>query len=147
MFDQASTRAEYLDNYLKTHKKPLGPLHGVPISLKDTFKIVGQDSSLGIAALAFNPSQTTSPLVSILLSAGAVIYCKTNIPQTLMALDSENNLFGRTLNPFNRLLTAGGSSGGEGALIRMKGSPLGVGKLINIQAFVRTMSIDMYPRH
>lgn len=45
-----------------------------------------------------------------------------------MALDSENNLFGRTLNPFNRLLTAGGSSGGEGALIRMKGSLLGVGK-------------------
>lgn len=129
MFQQALKRAEQLDHHLDTQQKPLGPLHGVPISLKDTFKIEGEDSSLGIAALAFNPSQTTSPLVTILLAAGAVIYCKTNVPQTLMALDSENNLFGRTLNPFNRLLTAGGSSGGEGALIRMKGSPLGVGKL------------------
>jgi len=127
MFDQALARAEHLDNHLKKHKVPLGPLHGVPISLKDSFKIRGFDSSLGIAALAFNPSSITSPLVSILLEAGAVIYCKTNVPQTLMALDSENSLFGRTLNPFNRCLTAGGSSGGEGALISMKGSPLGVG--------------------
>jgi len=127
MFDQALARAEYLDDHLKKHNVPLGPLHGVPISLKDSFKIRGFDSSLGIAALAFNPSSITSPLVSILLEAGAVIYCKTNVPQTLMALDSENSLFGRTLNPFNRGLTAGGSSGGEGALISMKGSPLGVG--------------------
>ena len=45
----------------------------------------------------------------------------------MMALDSHNNVFGRTLNPANRLLTAGGSSGGEGALIAMRGSILGVG--------------------
>jgi amidase len=59
--------------------------------------------------------------------AGAVLYCKTNIPQTLMALDSHNNVFGRTINPFNTLVTPGGSSGGEGALLGMRASVLGVG--------------------
>jgi Asp-tRNA(Asn)/Glu-tRNA(Gln) amidotransferase A subunit family amidase len=63
----------------------------------------------------------------VLLQAGAVLYCKTAIPQTLMALDSHNNVFGRTLNPHNTLVTAGGSSGGEGALLAMRGSVLGVG--------------------
>ena len=63
----------------------------------------------------------------MLLSAGAIIHCKTNVPQTLGALDSVNNVFGRTLNPQNMRLTAGGSSGGEGALLHMRGSALGVG--------------------
>jgi len=121
MFEAAVQRARYLDHYLATNKKPVGPLHGVPISLKDMVKIAGVDASIGIAALAFKPSLTSAPIVSILLSQGAVLYCKTNIPQTLMALDSENNLFGRTLNPINRHLTAGGSSGGEGVLVAMKG--------------------------
>lgn len=85
------------------------------------------DASIGIAALAFNPSDSASTLVETLLQAGAVLYCKTNVPQTLMALDSHNNVFGRTLNPRNLMVTAGGSSGGEGALVAMRGSVLGVG--------------------
>lgn len=68
-----------------------------------------------------------SPLVDILLDNGAVLYVKTNIPQTLMTADSENNVFGRVLNPNKLTLTAGGSSGGEGALVGMRGSILGVG--------------------
>jgi amidase len=102
-------------------------LHGVPVSLKDTFKIRGYDASIGIAGLCFKPATENSVLVDVLLSAGAVLYCKTNVPQTLMALDSHNNVFGRTLNPANTLLTAGGSSGGEGALLAMRGSVIGVG--------------------
>jgi amidase len=126
-FDKAIERARELDRYLKEHGKPMGLLHGVPVSIKDGFKIKGYDATIGYAALAFNPSTTNSPLVDILLRAGAVLYCKTNIPQTLSALDSHNNVFGRTLNPSNLDLTAGGSSGGEGALIAMRGSILGVG--------------------
>ncbi len=97
------------------------------MSLKDGFKVKGYDASLGIAALAFNPAKENSVLVDCLLDAGAVLYCKTNVPQTLMALDSHNNVFGRTLNPLNTAVTAGGSSGGEGALLAMRGSILGVG--------------------
>lgn len=127
LFNDALARAAELDAHLDSGKPPLGPLHGVPISLKDTFKIKGYDASIGIAALAFKPAKENSTLVDILLQAGAVLYCKTQIPQTLMALDSHNNLFGRTLNPLNTDVTAGGSSGGEGALLAMRGSILGVG--------------------
>jgi amidase len=63
----------------------------------------------------------------MLLDLGAVLYCKTNLPQLIMTGDSENFIFGRTLNPRNKLLTAGGSTGGEGALLAMRGSILGVG--------------------
>lgn len=127
LFSEALKRAAELDSHLASGKPPIGPLHGVPVSLKDTFKIKGYDASIGLAALAFKPAQENSVLVDNLLKAGAVLYCKTNVPQTLMALDSHNNTFGRTLNPFNTLVTAGGSSGGEGALLGMRGSVLGVG--------------------
>jgi amidase len=120
-------RAEELDAHLDAKKPPLGPLHGVPVSLKDTFKVRDYDASIGLAALCFKPATENAVLVDNLLSAGAVLYCKTNIPQTLMALDSHNNVFGRTINPFNTAITPGGSSGGEGALLGMRGSILGVG--------------------
>ncbi|KAI9789856.1 MAG: hypothetical protein M1835_001407 [Candelina submexicana] len=126
-FTEALARAEQLDAYLSRMGHTLGPLHGVPVSLKDSLRISGYDTSIGLAALTFAPSTETALLVQILLNAGAVLYVKTNVPQTLMSLDSVNNVFGRTLNPYNRMLTAGGSSGGEGALIAMKGSVLGVG--------------------
>ncbi|USP74811.1 uncharacterized protein yc1106_02085 [Curvularia clavata] len=126
-FEDALKRASELDAHLASGKQPLGPLHGVPVSLKDTFKVRGYDASIGIAALCFKPATENSVLVDCLLNAGAVLYCKTNVPQTLMALDSHNNVFGRTINPLNTAVTAGGSSGGEGALLAMRGSILGVG--------------------
>ncbi|CAF5108596.1 unnamed protein product, partial [Rotaria sp. Silwood1] len=57
----------------------------------------------------------------------AIIYVKTNVPQTLRFGETVNNIIGRTSNPYNRLLSCGGSSGGEGALLALHGSPLGVG--------------------
>ncbi|KAK4556734.1 hypothetical protein LTR86_006305 [Recurvomyces mirabilis] len=126
-FDDALARAKVLDEHLKKTGKPIGPLHGLPISLKDTFKVKGYDASIGTGVFCFKPATENSALVDLLLQLGAVVYCKTNIPLTMMALDSHNNVFGRTLNPANTRLTAGGSSGGEGALMAMRGSPLGIG--------------------
>jgi amidase len=137
-------RAKELDDHLESGKPPLGPLHGVPVSLKDTFKVKGYDASIGIAALCFKPSQENSVLVSILLDAGAVLYCKTNVPQTLAALDSHNNIFGRTLNPLNTAVTAGGSSGGEAALLGMRGSILGVGTDVGGSIRVPAMCEGLY---
>lgn len=75
-----------------------------------------------------NPeSQINSGTVEILLKHGAVPYVKTNLPQTMMSADSENRIFGRTLNPNKLSLTAGGSTGGEGALLKIRGSIMGVG--------------------
>ena len=128
MFTLALGRARELDSYQQRTGNIIGPLHGLPVSVKDTFHIKDVDSSIGIAALAFKPATENAPLVDILLAAGAVIHCKTNVPQTLLALDSVNNVFGRTLNPLNRTdWTVGGSSGGEGALVAMRGSVFGIG--------------------
>ncbi|PYH42853.1 putative general amidase [Aspergillus saccharolyticus JOP 1030-1] len=126
-FDQALIRAQELDTHLATTGQPVGPLHGLPISLKDMLHVAGVASTLGYVSFLDRPPATAnSPLVDVLLAAGAVVYVKTNIPQTLMTADSHNNVFGRVLNPHRRTLTAGGSSGGESALIALRGSLLGV---------------------
>ncbi|ETN46021.1 uncharacterized protein HMPREF1541_00204 [Cyphellophora europaea CBS 101466] len=127
LFAQAADRARYLDDHLARHGELLGPLHGLPVSVKDTFHVTGVDSSTGLAALCFKPAKEDAALVQLLLSLGAVVLCKTNVPQTLASLDSVNNVFGRTMNPVNRCVTAGGSSGGEGVVVAMKGVMVGFG--------------------
>ncbi|KAF7762070.1 hypothetical protein Agabi119p4_8663 [Agaricus bisporus var. burnettii] len=120
-------RAAELDDYFKRTGKVVGPLHGLPISLKDQLCVKGLDATMGYVAWIDKPSQKNSVLVDTLESLGAVFYVKTNIPQTLMFPETYNHIFGRTVNPANRALTSGGSSGGEGALVALRGSPLGVG--------------------
>jgi Asp-tRNA(Asn)/Glu-tRNA(Gln) amidotransferase A subunit family amidase len=144
LFISALQRAHFLDQFLAEKGRPLGPLHGLPISMKDSFNITGVDSSIGLAALCFRPAKANSPLVDMLLSLGCVIIAKTNVPQTLAALDTNNNVFGRTLNPINRLVTAGGSSGGEGVLVAMKGSIVGVGTDIGGSIRVPAMCNGVY---
>ncbi|WEW54740.1 hypothetical protein PRK78_000165 [Emydomyces testavorans] len=144
LFDVALKRASRLDACFKQTGKPCGPLHGLPISVKDTFDIEGVDSTTGLTTLAFKPAEKNAPLVDLLHSLGAVIITKTNIPQTLGALDSANNIFGRTLNPLNRKLTAGGSSGGEGVLIAMRGSMVGIGTDIGGSIRIPAMCNGVY---
>ncbi len=144
LFDSAITRARYLDSYLARHKRPIGPLHGLPVSVKDTFNIAGVDSSIGLAFLCHKPAPSNAPLVDLLLSLGCVIIAKTNVPQTLASLDSVNNIFGRTMNPINRLCTAGGSSGGEGVLVAMRGSMIGIGTDIGGSIRVPAMCNGVY---
>ncbi|KUJ17404.1 amidase [Mollisia scopiformis] len=127
LFLSAIQRAKELDESLAREGRVVGPLHGLPISLKDSFDVIGVDSSIGIASLCFKPATINSPLIDLLLSLGCVIIAKTNVPQTLNSLDSVNNVFGRTMNPINRLCTAGGSSGGEGVIVAMRGSIVGWG--------------------
>jgi amidase len=128
MFKEAIDRAKWLDaEFQRRGKQPVGPLHGLPISVKDMFSIKGYDSSLGTASLCFRPAKTTSHAVRILLDAGCVIIAKTTVPQSVLTADTDSIVFGRTVNPYNAEFTAGGSSGGEGALLAMGGSALGLG--------------------
>lgn len=123
--DEAIQRAKELDDYLEKNGKTVGPLHGVPISIKEHMPIAGTYSSQGcISTTALDTKDCQ--MVAMLRHMGAVFYCKTNQPQAIMHLESTSH-YGRTLNPFNINLSAGGSSGGEAALIAMKGSVLGVG--------------------
>ncbi|RSL39855.1 hypothetical protein CEP54_016245 [Fusarium duplospermum] len=127
-FDKALDRAKELDKYIEKHGKPMGPFHGLPISVKDRFHVKGTHATIGFISYIKNgQSEFNSVLIDLLFSQGAVFYVKTNVPQTMMAGDSVNNIFGRALCPHNLDLSAGGSSGGEGALVAMRGSPLGVG--------------------
>lgn len=127
-FSSAISRARDLDRAKASRPTtPLLPLHGLPISLKDSFDVAGHDTSTGLACFVDAPAAQHSAIAALLLDLGAVLYCKTNLPQTIMTGDSDNNVFGRTLNPRNVSLTAGGSTGGEGALLALRGSVLGVG--------------------
>lgn len=126
-FDEAVALAKSLDEHLSTTGKLVGPLHGLPVSLKDNFNIIGKDSTVGFSSLVGKTAPYNATLVEILEKAGAVLYVKTNVPTAMMIAESVNNVFGRTVNPLNRNLTSGGSSGGESALIAFGGSPLGVG--------------------
>ncbi|GAA6003800.1 uncharacterized protein JCM10292_003380 [Rhodotorula paludigena] len=123
-FDEAIEYAEQLDRRFKETGKTIGPLHGVPVSLKDQFDIAGTELTMGYVSYLGRISQRHSALVALLRDAGAVFHVRTNVPQIG---DTFNHLFGRTHNPHNRKLSPGGSSGGEGALIAMKGSIVGVG--------------------
>ncbi|KAJ4377579.1 hypothetical protein N0V83_000406 [Neocucurbitaria cava] len=121
----AIKQAKELDEYLEKNGKTIGPLHGVPVSIKEHMPIAGTYSSQGsFASVVFD--EKDSHMVSILRRMGAVFYCKTNQPQLIMHLETTSH-YGRTLNPFNIHLSSGGSSGGEGALVAMKGSVLGIG--------------------
>ncbi|KAK3117810.1 hypothetical protein LTR53_000498 [Teratosphaeriaceae sp. CCFEE 6253] len=127
MFDAALKQAKKLDDHFARTGKVVGPLHGLPVSLKDNFNIPCYPSSVGFCAWALEPVKVESTIVTMLRDLGAVAYVKTNVPTAMMIAESVNNVYGRTVNPLNRNLTSGGSSGGESALIAMNGSPLGVG--------------------
>lgn len=90
MFDQAQERARHLDS-LQADGKLAGPLHGLPVSLKDGFQVAGVPATLGMLSFVDHVSDTNSPLVEILLELGAVLYVKTNIPQTLLVCNQVND--------------------------------------------------------
>jgi len=129
LFETAICQATALDEYFLTHGRPAGPLHGLPISLKDRFHIEGVDSAIGFASKLHQPRtvQDEGVLVRELRRLGAIIFVKTAVPMGLLTIETENNISGWTRNPYNRVLSAGGASGGEGALQACRASPLGWG--------------------
>ncbi|KAF4547646.1 Acetamidase-like protein 3 [Elsinoe fawcettii] len=135
-FEDAYAAAKELDEYLEKNGKPKGPLHGLPISLKDQFHVKGVETHMGYVGWigTFQGQKGTgkervfeSEMVREFRSLGAVLYCKTSVPHTLMCGETTNNIIDYTWNPTNRNLSSGGSSGGEGTLLALRGSPVGFG--------------------
>ena len=105
-----------------------GPLHGVPISSKDSIDVRGTKCTAGTLGRRDSPAaEKDATLVHRLRAAGAIPIAKTNLPDLLFSFESDNLIYGRTNNPYDLTRTAGGSSGGEAALIAAGGSPLGLG--------------------
>jgi fatty acid amide hydrolase len=123
-FDAARTEADEADRSQR-HDRLRGPLHGVPITIKEQFAVAGMSSTLGVAPAERDACD--GPLVARLRAAGAIVLGKTNVPQLLLYNESDNPVYGRTNNPFDAARSSGGSSGGEAAIIAAHGSPLGLG--------------------
>ncbi|KEF56600.1 uncharacterized protein A1O9_06789 [Exophiala aquamarina CBS 119918] len=104
-----------------------GPLAGIPVSLKDTIAVGGFDVTVGYSKYAFKPYAQDGALVKLLKKAGAVPHVKTALPITLLSFESTNDLWGVAKNPHNSLYSPGGSTGGEGALLALNGSRIGIG--------------------
>ncbi|KPI42753.1 Acetamidase [Cyphellophora attinorum] len=122
--EEALATAAALDAHLLETGQPMGALHGLPVCIKDMYDVKGHRTTMAFVGWYDNIATQDSAIVRILRAQGAVIHCKTTMPQTGMMLESTSWLWGRTSNPFNTALVPGGSSGGDGALIAMKGSPI-----------------------
>ncbi|ETN43856.1 uncharacterized protein HMPREF1541_10987 [Cyphellophora europaea CBS 101466] len=125
--EEALKRAGELDDYLATEGKVVGALHGLPVSLKDSFNMAGKVSSIGLVSWLPNIASENSECSDAILAAGGVLFVKTGTSQACLMVESINNIFGSIRNPYNPDLSVGGSSGGEGALLASKGSILGLG--------------------
>jgi Asp-tRNA(Asn)/Glu-tRNA(Gln) amidotransferase A subunit family amidase len=88
-FDEAIESAKALDDHLNRTGQLKGPLHGLPISLKDNFNIKGKDSTVGFTSLVNDPAKYNATLVDILETLGAVRYCKTNVPTAMMIVRAQ----------------------------------------------------------
>jgi Asp-tRNA(Asn)/Glu-tRNA(Gln) amidotransferase A subunit family amidase len=107
--------------------RSLGPLHGVPISIKSSLDVAGLRCEAGTRLRAGNVATQDAPLVARLRNAGAIVLGVTNTPELLMAWETDNLLYGRTNSPWDLERTPGGSSGGEAAAIAAGMSAAGVG--------------------
>jgi Asp-tRNA(Asn)/Glu-tRNA(Gln) amidotransferase A subunit family amidase len=111
----------------KTTGATLGPLHGVPISIKSSLEVAGLRCESGSRLRAGFVGTHDAPLVARLKNAGAIVLGVTNTPELLMAWETDNLLYGRTNSPWDLERTPGGSSGGEAAAITAGMSAGGVG--------------------
>lgn len=106
---------------------PLGPLHGVPCTVKQNIDQVGTSTNWGLPALAEALPPMDSPVVERIKAAGAIPIARTNCPDMALRVHTDSSLYGLTRNPWDATRTAGGSSGGEGSALAAGMSPIGLG--------------------
>src|SRR5215212_70768 len=105
----------------------LGPLHGVPVSVKDNLAIAGKPLTNGSRLLRENIARESSPIGTRIVEAGGIIVGRTNTPEFAWRGSTDNGLFGETRNPWDLTRTAGGSSGGAGSAVAAGLTSLSVG--------------------
>lgn len=133
--DAARERARAADAALAAGEN-WGPLHGVPMTVKETFEVAGMPTTAGAQELRDYRSRANAVAVQRLLDAGAVIFGKTNVPLYAGDLQTYNELYGSTSNPWDLERTPGGSSGGAAAALAAGLTPLELGS--DIGGSIRT---------
>jgi len=126
MPDEARDAADRADAAVES-ALPLGPLHGVPCSIKENIDLAGTPTTQGITALADAIADRDAPSVERLRRAGAIPFARTNLPDLGLRIHTDSQLHGLTRNPWHPAVTAGGSSGGEAAALATGMTPLGIG--------------------
>jgi fatty acid amide hydrolase len=124
--ESARKAAAQVDKALSLGEK-LGPLAGLPVTIKECFDLAGTASTFGLMSRRDTIESADDPYVAALRAAGAIPVAKTNVPQCLIYTETDNPLYGRTNNPWDLERSCGGSSGGEAAVIAAGASPLGLG--------------------
>ncbi|MEV7832170.1 amidase [Streptomyces subrutilus] len=123
----ARAAADAADRHLAATGKPLGALHGLPLTVKDALETKGLRTTCGSPDLTAHVPERDADAVARLRAAGAVIVGKTNVPVMCQDLQTSNPLFGTTKNPYDATRTAGGSSGGPAAAVAAGLTSLDVG--------------------
>jgi len=111
----------------RTRGSRRGPLDGVPVTLKESLSVAGRVTSCGSTLLQQNVTAEDATAVARLKRAGAIPIARTNVPDMGMDAQTHNLVWGTTRNPWDLQFSPGGSSGGEGAAIAARMSPLGLG--------------------
>lgn len=123
--DRSLTEAEKADHAL-AHGHSVGKLHGLPITIKDCCSVEHYRTTAGTLGWKDHRATTNAFIVEQLKHAGAIVLGITNVSELYTAFETDNDLYGRTLNPYDLTKTPGGSSGGEASIIAAGGSPLGL---------------------
>ncbi|MDJ0770539.1 MAG: amidase [Ilumatobacter sp.] len=124
--DEALAAADAADAAL-AHDEAVGPLHGVPCTVKENIDVAGTPTTQGIPALAEAVAPVDAPTVQRMRAAGAIPFARTNLPDLGLRVHTRSTLHGLTRNPWHPGVTAGGSSGGEASAIAAGISPIGLG--------------------
>ena len=124
--EEARAAADEADRMIAAGEA-VGPLHGVPFSVKENVDVAGTATTWGLAAMAQAVSPTDAPAVANLRAVGAIPIARGNMPDLAIRWHTDNALAGATLNPWDRARTPGGSSGGEAVALATGMVPLGVG--------------------
>ncbi|MFT4597702.1 MAG: amidase, partial [Paracrocinitomix sp.] len=126
LYEQAMSSAVVADERVAAGDA-LGPLHGVPVTIKENVDMAGLANTNGVPAFANVMATEDAPLVRNLTNAGAIVIGRTNTPEFSMRATTDNPLRGRTFNPWEDLASPGGSSGGAGSACAAGIAPLNHG--------------------
>jgi amidase len=124
--DDALKAAEVADRAVLDGEQ-LGPLHGVPITVKENIDVAGWPTTQGVPALAEATAPVDAPVVERMRAAGAIPFARTNLPDFGLRVHTDSSLRGLTRNPWRPDVTAGGSSGGDASALASGMTPLGLG--------------------
>lgn len=127
MFTEALEQARQLDADFLITGRVTGPLHGIPVSVKENIAVSGTDTNRGVSLGLGRVAKTDSSIVEAVKKAGAIPFVKTNVPQLCLSFECSNAVWGTTTHPAHPLRSPGGSSGGEAALISSGASLVGLG--------------------